>query len=118
MPSERSRQALLDMLSNAHPAQSFIAGLDANSFAEDRRAVYAITRCLEIISEAARSLEPAIRDRYPQLPWRSIMAAGNIYRHEYDNIAEEQLWFTVSVSLLQRAPGIEAELARLSEEQP
>ena len=40
---------------NAAPAQSFVAGMSAEQFAEDRRTFYAVTRCLEIISEAARS---------------------------------------------------------------
>ncbi|MEF3366401.1 HepT-like ribonuclease domain-containing protein [Methylocystis sp. 9N] len=59
------------------------------AFATDRRAFYAVTRALEIISEAARRLPQDLRDRHPHLPWRAIMGAGNVYRRDYDNIAEE-----------------------------
>jgi uncharacterized protein with HEPN domain len=48
-----------------------------------------VTRCLEIISEAARRLPSALRDRHPELPWRAIMGIGNVYRHDYDDVAEE-----------------------------
>jgi uncharacterized protein with HEPN domain len=77
----------------------FAAGLDAASFAADRRTVYAVTRCLAIISEASRRLDPSVRDRHPAMPWRAIMGAGNVYRHDYDNVAEDQLWRTVNHSL-------------------
>ena len=99
MPSDQFVQALRDIPENAQLAQQFVGGLDAVSFAADRRTLYAVTRCLEIISEATRRLEPAIRDRHPGLPWRAIMGSGNVYRHNYDNVAEDQLWRTVSGSL-------------------
>jgi uncharacterized protein with HEPN domain len=99
MPSDQSGQALRDILENARLARSFIIGLDEATFAADLRTVYAVTRCLEIISEASRRLDQSIRDRHPALPWRAIMGAGNVYRHDYDNVAEDQVWRTVNESL-------------------
>jgi uncharacterized protein with HEPN domain len=89
MPSDQSGQALRDIVENARLARSFIIGLDEASFAADLRTVYAITRCLEIISEANRRLDQSIRDRHAGLPWRAIMGAGNVYRHDYDNVVED-----------------------------
>ncbi len=60
---------------------------------------YAVTRALEIISEASRRLPASLRERHPQLPWRAIMDVGNVYRHDYDNVAEEYVWRTVKQSL-------------------
>ena len=42
MRSDQSRQALRDILENARLARAFVAGLDAASFAADRRTVYLI----------------------------------------------------------------------------
>ena len=67
----------------------FVAGLTEDEFEADQRTFYAVTRCLEIISEAARRLSPELRSRYPDLPWRAIMGVGNVYRHDYDNVAED-----------------------------
>jgi uncharacterized protein with HEPN domain len=61
MPSERTLQALRDKLENAKLAQSFVAGLDYLGFSADRRTVYAVTRCLEIVSEASRRLDHEVR---------------------------------------------------------
>jgi uncharacterized protein with HEPN domain len=110
MPSDQSGQALRDILENARLARSFITGLDEAGFAADVRTVYAVIRCLEIISEASRRLDQAIRDRHPTLPWRAIMGAGNVYRHDYDNVAEDHVWRTVSESLVTLIDVIEQEL--------
>ncbi len=53
------------------------------------------SRALEIISEASRRLPQTLRDRHSHLPWRAIMGAGNVYRHDYDNVAEEFVWRTL-----------------------
>jgi uncharacterized protein with HEPN domain len=69
---------------------------------------------LEIVSEATRKLPQDLRDRHPDLPWRAIAGIGNVYRHEYDNVAEEIVWRTVQHSL---APLLEVIERELSDEQ-
>jgi len=65
-----------------------LSGITFEAFQADRKTFYAVTRALEIISEAARRLPGELRARHPELPWRAIMGAGNIYRHNYDNVLE------------------------------
>jgi len=113
MPSDGTRLALMDIRDNAVLAQDFVAGSSLAAFKSDRRTFYAVTRCLEIISEAARRLSQDLRDRHPDLPWRAIMGAGNIYQHDYDNVEEEFVWLTVELSLAPLLAAVEAELARL-----
>jgi uncharacterized protein with HEPN domain len=100
MHSDQSGQPLRDILENARPARSFIIGSDEATFAAHVRTVYGVTRCLELISEASRRLDQSIRDRHPALPWRAIMGAGNVYLHDYDNVAEDQVWRAVNKSLV------------------
>jgi uncharacterized protein with HEPN domain len=71
-------------------------------------------RCLEVISEAARRLPASLRDRHPELPWRAIMGVGSVYRHDYDNVAEQFVWHTVQHSLEPLLVVVESEIARLS----
>jgi uncharacterized protein with HEPN domain len=99
MLSEKNRLALTDIRDNARLAQEFLAGMTVEMLEADRRTFYAVTRCLEIISEAARRLSPALRERHPDLPWRAIMGGGNVYRHEYHIVAEAYVWRTVEESL-------------------
>jgi uncharacterized protein with HEPN domain len=113
MPSERGRLALFDIRDNVRLACAFFGCLSQEDFEADRRTFYAVTRCLEIISEAARRLSPEVRDRHPDLPWRAIMGVGNVYRHDYDNVAEDFVWRTVQYSLAPLLAAIESEIARL-----
>ncbi|MBI3274490.1 MAG: DUF86 domain-containing protein [Methylocystis sp.] len=76
---------------------------------------YAATRALEIISEAARRLPQALRDRHPELPWRAIMGAGNVYRHDYDNVAEEFVWRTLHEHVPVFLAVVADEIARLGD---
>jgi uncharacterized protein with HEPN domain len=73
--------------------------MNPSDFAADRRSFYAAVRCLEIISEASRRLDEGLLARHPELPWRAIMGSGNVYRHNYDNVAEAFVWRTVHDSL-------------------
>jgi uncharacterized protein with HEPN domain len=111
MLSDRARLALIDIRDNIRLALGFVAGLSADAFAADRRTFYAVTRCLEIISEAARRLPPSVRNRHAELPWRAIMGAGNVYRHDYDNVVEDIVWQTVTCDLAPLLAVAESELA-------
>ncbi len=111
MLSERVLKALLDIRDNIVLARAWTADLSLEAFAEDRLRFYAVTRCLEIISEATRRLPPDLRQRHPHIQWRDIGDAGNIYRHAYDGVQERIVLETVRRSLPELEAVIEAELA-------
>jgi uncharacterized protein with HEPN domain len=110
MPSNRVRLALFDMRDCILSAQDFTKGLSYEAFAQSRLHFFAATRALEIISEASRRLPDELRDRHPELPWRDIRAAGNMYRHGYDSLVESLVWKTLQEDL---APLLAAVLAEI-----
>ena len=63
------------------------------------RDAIAAARALEIISEASRRLSPALKARHPGIPWLDVAGAGNIYRHDYEDVAERYVWSTVHTAL-------------------
>ena len=89
MPSDRAQRALHAIELHATEARVFLSTLSRDEFREDRRTFHAVTRCLEVISEATRRLPDDLKARHPDLPWRDIADAGNLYRHEYDNVAAD-----------------------------
>jgi uncharacterized protein with HEPN domain len=111
MRSESGDAALLAIRDNVRLARMFVAGLTYDQFRDSPLHVYAVTRALEIVSEASRRLPEELRERHPRLPWRSIRDVGNFYRHEYDNVLESYLWATVQDHLPQLLAAIEAEIA-------
>jgi uncharacterized protein with HEPN domain len=56
MPSKRLQQRLAEIIENIDAIRAFTAGTDYPTFSGDRKTVYAVTRALEIISEASRRL--------------------------------------------------------------
>lgn len=110
MPSSAADTALRDMLHHIDLAASFSAGFDQVSFKLDIKTVYAVTRCLEIISEASRRLPEVLKARHPSIGWKQMAAAGNVYRHDYEDVAAEFVWETVKRALPALRVAIEKEL--------
>jgi uncharacterized protein with HEPN domain len=99
MLSKSAAAALRDMAHHIELASQFAAGLDYETFREDLRTVYAVTRCLEIISEASRRLPEDLKARHPSIAWKDMAGAGNIYRHDYEDVAAQHVWDTVQIDL-------------------
>ena len=98
MPSDPTRREILAwkaILDNSVLAQEFCAGLSGETFAADRKTFYAVTRCLEMISEAARRLRGPQQDDHPHIRWRQIEDSGNVFRHVYQHVAESRVWAIV-----------------------
>ena len=94
-PTQKEKLAWLAIHDNAVLAQSFVAGMTETQFAADRRTFYAVTRCLEIISEAARRLRGVQQDQAPEIEWRQVEDSGNVFRHVYQHVAESRVLMTV-----------------------
>ncbi len=86
MLSETERGALRDMLFHIEMAESL---------RDDLMPLYAVTRCLEIISEASRRLSDELKARHAEMPWREMAAAGNFYRHNYEDVLPGRVWKTL-----------------------
>ena len=95
MPSRDTARVLDAIAHNITLARRFIEGMSYEAFATDDRTLYAVTRCLEIVSEAVRRLPNDVKARHPDVPWRPIAGAGNISRHDYEDVHATILWNTV-----------------------
>jgi uncharacterized protein with HEPN domain len=112
MPSKATDTALRDILHHIDLAAAFTAEFDRNTFKCDLKTVYAVTRCLEIISEASRRLPDDLKARHPAIGWKQMAGAGNVYRHDYEDVAAELVWDTVKRALPPLRAVIDAELTK------
>src|SRR5437660_9769943 len=112
MHSDPEQNALRDILRQIDLAQNFTQDQDRDTFSADIMRVYAVTRCLEIISEASRRLSDALKARHPAISWREMAGAGNIYRHDYQDVAASFVWATVHNHLPPLRAVIAHELSR------
>ena len=112
-PSKNPAQPLLDIVENIDAVAIFLAEMRAEEFVGDKKTVYAVTRALEIVSEATRRLPPELKARHPGIDWVAIAAAGNVYRHEYGRVAEARIWNTAQHDLAGLRQAAAEELKRL-----
>jgi uncharacterized protein with HEPN domain len=110
MRFDADRVTLHDMLHHIDLAEKFTEGRNFESMRDDLMPLYAVTRCLEIISEASRRLSDKLKARHPQIPWRAMAAAGNFYRHNYEEVLPLRVWNTLKRDIPKLRAVIEQEL--------
>ncbi len=118
MPSKNPAQRLRDVLDNILAVEEFTAGMTFEEFVRDRKTAYAVTRALEIISEASRRLPDDLKARHSSIEWAGVAAVGNIYRHAYEVVDDRLVWHSVQHDLGPLREVVQAELQRLSKEIP
>jgi uncharacterized protein with HEPN domain len=109
-----------ELLDYIEQATIYTRGITFEQYSSDQKTQRAVERCIEVISEATRHLPDEIKTRYPEIPWNDVAAIGNVFRHEYHNIAARIVWDTVRLHLppLETVVlSIEAELQRDDGEQ-
>jgi uncharacterized protein with HEPN domain len=112
MPSEKESGALRDILRHIDLAEQFAQGQSDESLRDDLQALYAVIRSLEIISEASRRLSDELKARHAQIPWREMAAAGNFYRHNYEDVTPSRVWKTLREELPPLRAAVDQELRR------
>ena len=81
-----------DMIGCAEKVVTYTMGLDQARFAGSGLNYDATLRNLELIGEAARHIPDAVRETYPDIPWRQLVATRNRLIHGYLGIDNDVLW--------------------------
>ena len=115
IPSKNPTQRLTDILENIQAIGDFTAGMAFEHYVSDRKTVYAVTRALEIISEASRRLPDELKHRHHAIDWVGIAAVGNVYRHAYDVVDNTLVWYTIQHELTPLREAVAEELQRLED---
>jgi len=66
------RLYLEDILEAIRRIERYVEGMDRGQFMADDRTVDAVIKNLAVIGEAAKHVPPAIRRKYPHIPWRQM----------------------------------------------
>lgn len=64
----REELYLADIVDACRDVVQFLHGLNLDDWADSRVLQFAVLQRLTVIGEAARQIDPAIRERYPQVP--------------------------------------------------
>jgi uncharacterized protein with HEPN domain len=55
-----------------------------------------------------------LKARHPAISWKQMAAAGNVYRHDYEDVAAQFVWDTVQHALPPLRVVVDAEIERQS----
>ena len=97
--NEADETRLRDMLDAVEKAQAFAEGHTRQSLQSDDMLVFALTRAIEIIGEAASQITEETRKSLPDIPWRAIIGMRNKIIHDYISVDHDIVWDVVSVDL-------------------
>ncbi|MCX7167774.1 MAG: DUF86 domain-containing protein [Rhodocyclales bacterium] len=90
---------LLHMIEAADEAMSFVAGQTRAGLEKDRKTLFAVIRCIEIIGEAAGKISDATRNSAQDVPWSAIVGMRNRLVHAYFDVDADLVWKTTSIEL-------------------
>lgn len=85
---------LNDIYDSIEKIEKFTEHMKLSQFKSDDRTVLAVVKALEIIGEAAKKIPLAIKNKYPQIPWKKISGMREKPVHEYFGINIKVVWKT------------------------
>ena len=97
------KEELLDYIEDAInamvKAESFIEGMDFDTFSKDEKTIFAVIRALEVLGEAVKRIPDEIRERYAQIPWRAMAGMRDKLIHGYNQVNLVLVWETVKTHI-------------------
>lgn len=109
---ERTNQMFLDDIQTAMVRiAEYIEGYDFMRFKKDQKTVDAVIRNFEIIGEAVKNLDKAIKEKNGDVPWKEMYYLRNRVSHEYFGVDYEIIW-DIAINYL---PGNKLQIDRIIE---
>jgi uncharacterized protein with HEPN domain len=97
---ERDIQDYLnDICEMIEDINNFTEGMSFERLVDDKKTLYAVIRCLEVIGEAVKKIPESIKNKYPEMPWQEIAGMRNKLIHEYFGIDTDTIWDTIKEDL-------------------
>ena len=100
---------LNDVLDAIVRIESYIQGVNKDTFFNHLMMQDAVMHQIEIIGEASNRISDTFQDEHPELPWMEMRAIRNKIVHDYRGIELEIIWDTVTNNL----PGLKKAVKHL-----
>jgi uncharacterized protein with HEPN domain len=101
---------LRHMRDAAASALEIAAGHQRTDLTGNTMLAMALTRCLEILGEAASRVSPETRVRFSAIPFAKMVSMRNRLIHAYFDVDLDIVWTTVTEDLPAVLPALEAAL--------
>lgn len=101
-PEERAAVWLADIIDAGTSVAEWTADVTFDGYLADKNLRYATERALMIVAEAAKRATARAVDLPAEVPWPAVRAMGNVLRHEYDALSDEDVY----VAATRELPGV------------
>jgi uncharacterized protein with HEPN domain len=91
---------LLDILEAINDILEFVKDFDYESFTNDKKTVYAVIRCFEVIGEAVKHIPDYLKQKYPHVPWKEVAGMRDKLIHEYFGVDVALVWDTIQEDVI------------------
>ncbi|RKZ33910.1 DUF86 domain-containing protein [bacterium] len=93
------RDYLNDILEMIEDVWNFTNNMSYEDLESDKKTLYAVIRCLEVLGEAVKKIPKDIREEYPEISWQEIAGIRDKLIHEYFGVDIEIVWDTIHEDL-------------------
>lgn len=104
---------IMDILENMELAEDFVKGMDYEEFISDKKTNYAVTRCIEIMGEAAKHVPEGVRKKYSEIPWKDIAGMRDKIIHMYFRVSLEKVWLVLKEDIPELKPLFQKVIAEM-----
>ncbi len=95
------------MLDATRKAAGFAEGRSRADLDTDEMLGLSLVRLLQVVGEAAKSVSPGLREKYPDIPWRQIAGTRDRLIHGYFDVDMDIVWQIVTGDLPALVAGLE-----------
>ena len=99
MSNRSNNEILEDIREASRRIEIYTAEMTYGTFQNDIKTQDAVIRNLEVIGEATKNLSSELRNRYPNVPWKSMAGVRDRLIHHYSGVDLEIVWNIVVVEL-------------------
>ncbi len=110
------RDYLNDIIEVIDDIQNFTENISFKDLENDKKTLYAVIRCLEILGEAVKKIPKNVKERYPDIPWKNMAGMKDVLIHDYFGVDVETVWLTVNEKIPHIKPIVEKMLKELNDE--
>jgi uncharacterized protein with HEPN domain len=96
-----------DISDSIDAIEEFVKEMNFEDFKKDRKTIFAVVRCIEVIGEATKHIPKSIRNRYPGIPWKDLAGMRDKVIHEYFGVDFKVVWETATRHLPEIKPLIQ-----------
>lgn len=110
------RDYLNDIIEVIDDIQNFTENISFKDLENDKKTLYAVIRCLEILGEAVKKIPKNVKEKYPDIPWKDMAGMRDVLIHDYFGVDVETVWLTVNEKIPHIKPIVEKMLKELNDE--